>query len=64
MKYVNHFMIQRRKREFPIQSIIGMEQSTIARLFIVESLIMGIFSLIVGIGVGGVFSQFITAMLL
>ena len=33
MQYVNHFMIQRRKREFAIQSIIGMEQSTIARLF-------------------------------
>ena len=64
MQYVNHFMIQRRKREFAIQSIIGMEQSTIARLFFVESLIMGIFSLIVGIGLGGVFSQFITAMLL
>lgn len=43
MQYVNHFMIQRRKREFAIQSIIGMEQSTIARLFFVESLIMGIF---------------------
>lgn len=40
MQYVNHFMIQRRKREFAIQSIIGMEQSTIARLFFVESLIM------------------------
>ena len=64
MQYVNHFMIQRRKREFAIQSIIGMEQSTIARLFFVESLIMGIFSLIVGIGLGGVFSQFFTAMLL
>ena len=64
MQYVNHFMIQRRKREFAIQSIIGMEQSTIARLFFVESLIMGIFSLIVGIGLGGVFSQFITAILL
>lgn len=47
MQYVNHFMIQRRKREFAIQSIIGMEQSTIARLFFVESLIMGIISLIV-----------------
>ena len=65
MQYVNHFMIQRRKREFAIQSIIGMEQSTIASTFLLlESLIMGIFSLIVGIGLGGVFSQFITAMLL
>lgn len=64
MQYVNHFMIQRRKKEFAVQSIIGMEQSTIARLFFVESLIMGFFSLLVGIGLGGVFSQFITAMLL
>ncbi len=44
MQYVNHFMIQRRKREFAIQSIIGMEQSTIARLFFVESLIMEFFA--------------------
>ncbi len=64
MQYVNHFMIQRRKREFAVQSITGMEQSTIARLFFVESLIMELFSLVVGIGLGGVFSQFITAMLL
>lgn len=38
MQYVNHFMIQRRKREFAIQSIIGMEQSTIisfAAMFLV-----------------------------
>lgn len=64
MQYVNHFMIQKRKKEFAVQSILGMEQSMIARLFFVESLIMGIFALIVGIGLGGVFSQFITAMLL
>lgn len=64
MQYVNHFMIQRRKREFAVQSIIGMEQAAIARLFFAESLVMGLFSLVAGIGLGSVFSQFITAMLL
>ncbi len=55
MQYVNHFMIQRRKREFAVQSIIGMEQSTIARLFFMESLIMGLFSLVVGNCIGWCF---------
>ena len=64
MQYVNHFMIQRRKREFAIQSLLELEQSTIARLFLCGITNNGNFFADCGIGLGGVFSQFITAMLL
>lgn len=64
IRYVNRFMIRKRLKEFAVQSIIGMEQSVIACIFFGETLIMGIISLSVGIVLGIVFSQLITAMLL
>lgn len=64
VQYVNRFMIRKQQKEFAVQSIMGMEQSMIAGLFFMETLVMGLFSLVLGIGLGVVFSQFITAMLL
>ena len=64
VQYVNRFMIRKQQKEFAVQSIMGMEQSVIAGLFFMETLVMGLFSLILGIGFGVIFSQFITAMLL
>ena len=64
VNYVNRFMIQRRQREFALQTIMGMERKTTAGIFFAETLCMGIFSLVIGIILGGLLSQFITAMLL
>ena len=64
VQYVNRFMIRNQQKEFAVQSIMGMERSTIASLFFIETLVMGLFSLLLGIVLGVVFSQFITAMLL
>ncbi|MCM1050137.1 MAG: FtsX-like permease family protein [Clostridiales bacterium] len=64
IRFVNHYMLMRKQKEFAIQSVMGMEQKTIGRIFFAETLIMGIISILMGI-FGGVFcSQFITAMLL
>ena len=43
---------------------MGMEQKTIGRIFFAETLIMGMFSILIGIFCGVFCSQFITAMLL
>lgn len=64
IKYVNNYMIRRKQKEFAIQTIMGMEQKTTARIFFVETLLMGCVSLVIGIVGGILFSQFVTAMLL
>ena len=57
-------MLRRKQKEFAVQSIMGMEQKTIGRIFFAETLIMGMFSILIGIFCGLFCSQFITAMLL
>lgn len=64
IRFVNNYMLRRRQKEFAVQSIMGMEQKTIAGLFFAETLIMGIISIVIGIFIGAFCSQFITAMLL
>lgn len=44
VQYVNRFMIRNQQKEFAVQSIMGMEQSMIAGLFFIETLVMGLFS--------------------
>ena len=43
VQYVNRFMIRNQQKEFAVQSIMGMEQSMIAGLFFIETLVMGLF---------------------
>ena len=57
-------MLRQKQKEFAIQSIMGMEQKTIGRIFFAETLIMGMISILIGIFFGVFCSQFITAMLL
>lgn len=64
IRYVNCFMLRRRQKEFAIQTVMGMERSTTARLFFAETVLMGALSVGLGIVCGAVCSQFITAMLL
>ena len=47
--FVNHYMLRQRQKEFAIQSIMGMEQKTIGRIFFAETLIMGMISILIGI---------------
>lgn len=64
IRFVNHYMLRRKQREFAVQSIMGMEQKTIGRLFFAETFVMGMISIAIGIFCGVFCSQFITAMLL
>lgn len=64
IRFVNNYMLLRRQKEFAIQSVMGMEQRTIGRLFFAETFVMGIISIVIGIFLGVFCSQFITAMLL
>ncbi|MDE7342031.1 MAG: ABC transporter permease [Lachnospiraceae bacterium] len=64
VRYVNQYMLRRRQKEFAVQSIMGMEQKIIGRIFFAETFIMGLAAIVIGIFFGVFGSQFITAMLL
>lgn len=64
IRFVNNYMLRRKKKEFAVQSIMGMEQKTVGRLFFAETFVMGMISIAIGIFLGAFCSQFITAMLL
>ena len=42
IRFVNHYMLRRKQREFALQSVMGMEQRTIGRLFFAETFLMGL----------------------
>lgn len=64
IRYVNNYILRRKQKEFAIQSVMGMEQKTIAWIFFAETFFMGAIAVIIGIFLGIFCSQFITGMLL
>ena len=64
IRFVNKYMLVRRQKEFAIQSVMGMEQKTIGRLFFAETFVMGLLSIGSGIFLGMFCSQLIAAMFL
>lgn len=64
IRYVNNYMLRRKQKEFAIQSVMGMEQKTVAWIFFAETFLMGAVSIVIGISLGVFCSQFITGMLL
>ena len=62
--YVNKYMIKRRKREFATYVLLGAEQKSVALMFFIETIVIGILAIISGIFVGTLFSQVITAIIL
>ena len=54
--YTNSFMMKRRKKELGLYNILGMEKRHIARIIFRETLVLAALSLVVGIGLGILFS--------
>lgn len=52
IQFVNNYMLRRKQKEFAIQSVMGMEQKTIGRLFFAETFVMGMISIGMGIFLG------------
>lgn len=57
-------MLKRKQKEFALQTIIGMEQRTVAWIFFLENLMIGALALILGILSGTILSQLINAVVL
>ena len=60
--YANNFLINRRKREFGIYMILGMGRRQISKIILIETILVGIISLIVGIFIGVFASQFMSIL--
>ena len=55
--YANRFLIRRRKKELGIYQTLGMEKGQIARILSIETLLIAILSLAVGLALGVLISQ-------
>ncbi len=56
--YANSFLIKRRKREFAIYLTLGMDRQKVALVAMLETVYIGVLSLVFGLAVGLVLSQF------
>ncbi len=62
--YTNSFFIRQRKRELGLYHLVGIEKRTIGKMIFYENMLLGIFSLVVGILLGTVFSRLFVLFLL
>ena len=62
--YVNKYMIRRRQREFATYILLGAEQKSVALMFFIETLVIGIVAIVASIFIGTLFSQVLTAIVL
>ncbi|MGL6229082.1 MAG: FtsX-like permease family protein [Culicoidibacterales bacterium] len=59
--YANHFLIKRRKREFGVYTTLGMSKWHVALILTIETLVVGIGALVVGLVAGVAISQLLSA---
>ncbi|MBU3217542.1 ABC transporter permease [Clostridium estertheticum] len=55
--YANQFIMKRRKKELGMYMTLGMDKWRISSIFVGEIVLVGLFSLIVGLGIGILLSQ-------
>jgi len=60
--YANNFLINRRKKEFGIYMTLGMGKRQISKIILLETILVGIISLIVGLVIGVFASQFMSIL--
>ena len=60
--YANNFLINRRKKEFGIYMTLGMGKRQISKIILIETILVGIISLIVGLIIGIFASQFMSIL--
>lgn len=60
--YANNFLIKRRKKEFGIYMTLGMGKGKISKILFIETLIIGILSLVIGLIIGIFASQLMSVV--
>ncbi len=62
VSYINKFMINKRKKEFGLQSLMGIERKTLANHFFCETFCIGNIAIIIGLVLGGFFAPIMKYM--
>lgn len=60
--YANRFLIKRRNKEFGIYLTLGMSKRKISVILFFETLLIGIISLLIGLGIGVILSQLMSLL--
>ena len=60
MVYANNFLIKRRKKEFGVYMMLGMSKKKVAFILSIETIIVGAFSLLIGLVLGVFGSQLLS----
>ncbi len=60
--YANNFLINRRKKEFGIYMTLGMGRRQISKIILMETIFVGIISLVIGLVIGIFASQFMSIL--
>ena len=60
--YASRFLIRRRNKEFAIYLTLGMSKRKISLILFVETLLIGLISLVIGLGLGVVLSQLMSVL--
>ncbi len=64
IRYINHYMLKQRSREFSVYMILGMEQRTVAKYFFGETVTFGMAAVLIGCIVGTVLSGMMTTFVM
>lgn len=64
LSYTNRFLIKQRKKEFGLFNILGMEKRHISKVMSLETLLISVISLVIGILGGIAFSKLLALLLL
>lgn len=62
--YANQFIMKRRKKEMGVYMTLGMNKWQISLIFVGETFLVGLFALIIGLGLGFLLSQVISILAL
>lgn len=62
--YTRSFLTRSRKKEFGLFNILGLEKCHLLRVMAIETLLVGLMTMLAGIGLGAVFSKLMYLMLL
>ena len=60
--YANNFLIKRRKKEFGTYMLLGMGKRQVSKILVIETILIGIISLGVGLLIGVFASQFMSVL--
>jgi putative ABC transport system permease protein len=61
--YTNSFLIKRRKKEFGLYNVLGLEKKHIARIIFWETIVSALVSIGIGLGAGIIFSKLMILLL-